>query len=181
MHAAPSPPTFDITDVGENHVNVTWEPSVTGNPGSVFYVQYRPRGEYGKGRGPGQRGNGGSRGNSPEVSQVPWSTEMNRLVTISRVWSSKGRWCRLPYVAGNGPLEGVTTCSIQQWISLILTCVCACVCACMCVACICVCAVQRPHDQCMHLCVRVCVCVCVCVCEREREREREQQTVRVSE
>ena len=43
--SAPSPPTFDIIDVGDNHVNVTWEPSTTGNPGSVFFVQYRMRGK----------------------------------------------------------------------------------------------------------------------------------------
>ena len=43
--SAPSPPTFDIVDVGDTYVNVTWEPSTTGNPGSVFYVQYRPRGK----------------------------------------------------------------------------------------------------------------------------------------
>ena len=44
--SAPSPPTFDIVDVGDTYVNVTWEPSTTGNPGSVFYVQYRPRGKF---------------------------------------------------------------------------------------------------------------------------------------
>ena len=44
--SAPSPPTFDIVDVGDTYVNVTWEPSTTGNPGSVFYVQYRPRGKH---------------------------------------------------------------------------------------------------------------------------------------
>ena len=27
-------------------MNVSWEPSRSGNPGSVFYVQYRPRGEW---------------------------------------------------------------------------------------------------------------------------------------
>ena len=44
-HTVPNPPTFDILDIGDNHVNVSWEPSRSGNPGSVFYVQYRPRGE----------------------------------------------------------------------------------------------------------------------------------------
>ena len=44
-HTVPNPPTFDILDIGDNNVNVSWEPSRSGNPGSVFYVQYRPRGE----------------------------------------------------------------------------------------------------------------------------------------
>ena len=41
----PNPPTFQIIDVGETYVQVSWEPSRSGNPGSVFFIQYRPRGK----------------------------------------------------------------------------------------------------------------------------------------
>ena len=44
--AAPSPPTFDIIGRTDVFVNITWEPSRSANPGSVFYVQYRPRGMH---------------------------------------------------------------------------------------------------------------------------------------
>ena len=43
--SAPSPPTFDIIDVDEEWAILQWEPSRTGSPGSVFYVQYRARGK----------------------------------------------------------------------------------------------------------------------------------------
>ncbi|CAD5115432.1 DgyrCDS4407 [Dimorphilus gyrociliatus] len=42
----PYPPTFSITAVGRTFVNLTFEPSRIGNPGSVFYPQYRIRGFY---------------------------------------------------------------------------------------------------------------------------------------
>lgn len=42
----PSPPTFDIIEVDEEWTILQWEPSRTGSPGSVFYVQYRARGSY---------------------------------------------------------------------------------------------------------------------------------------
>ena len=35
-----------MKDINSTFVNVTWEPSRSGNPGSVFYVQYRARGGY---------------------------------------------------------------------------------------------------------------------------------------
>ena len=40
----PDPPVFNIMSLGENHVEIHWEPSRSGNPGSVFYVQHRARG-----------------------------------------------------------------------------------------------------------------------------------------
>ena len=43
---APSPPTFDVHGITDDFVNITWEPSRSDNPGSVFYVQYRPRGMH---------------------------------------------------------------------------------------------------------------------------------------
>ena len=42
----PTPPSFSITDVRDTWVNVSWVPSYSGNPGSIFYIQYRPRGEH---------------------------------------------------------------------------------------------------------------------------------------
>jgi len=42
----PSAPTFDIIDIGDTTVTVIWEPSRSANPGSVFFIQYRPRGMY---------------------------------------------------------------------------------------------------------------------------------------
>ncbi|KAI0242502.1 Neuroglian [Lamellibrachia satsuma] len=42
----PQPPTFTITHLNDTWVEVSWEPSHSGNPGSIFYVQYRPRGYY---------------------------------------------------------------------------------------------------------------------------------------
>jgi len=42
----PSPPMFDVTGLNDTWANISWTPSRSGNPGSVFYVQYRPRGEY---------------------------------------------------------------------------------------------------------------------------------------
>jgi len=42
----PSPPTFDIIEVDEEWAILQWEPSRTGSPGSVFYVQYRARGSF---------------------------------------------------------------------------------------------------------------------------------------
>jgi neuronal cell adhesion molecule len=42
--SAPDPPTFAIDDFNETWANITWEPSRSGTPGSVFYLQYRPRG-----------------------------------------------------------------------------------------------------------------------------------------
>ncbi|KAM3177450.1 hypothetical protein ACTXT7_004535 [Hymenolepis weldensis] len=38
---APSPPTFFIFDITDSTFNVTFEPSHLGEPGSVFFVQYR--------------------------------------------------------------------------------------------------------------------------------------------
>ena len=35
-----------MKDINSTFVNVTWEPSRSENPGSVFYVQYRARGGY---------------------------------------------------------------------------------------------------------------------------------------
>lgn len=43
---APTPPSFAIVALNETFANITWEPSRTGNPGSVFFVSYRVRGSY---------------------------------------------------------------------------------------------------------------------------------------
>jgi len=43
---APSPPTFAIVGLNETWANISWEPSRAGTPGSIFYLQYRPRGHY---------------------------------------------------------------------------------------------------------------------------------------
>jgi len=43
---APSPPTFAIVELNDTYANITWEPSRAGTPGSIFYIQYRPRGHY---------------------------------------------------------------------------------------------------------------------------------------
>lgn len=43
---APSPPTFSIVEVNDTYANITWEPSRAGTPGSIFYIQYRPRSHY---------------------------------------------------------------------------------------------------------------------------------------
>ncbi|VDD77025.1 unnamed protein product [Mesocestoides corti] len=37
----PNPPTFFVSDITDNTFNVTYEPSHTGPPGSVFFAQYR--------------------------------------------------------------------------------------------------------------------------------------------
>jgi uncharacterized protein YneF (UPF0154 family) len=42
----PDPPTFAVVDLNETWANISWEPSRSGVPGSVFYVQYRPRERY---------------------------------------------------------------------------------------------------------------------------------------
>lgn len=42
----PDPPTFTIVDMNETFANITWQPSRSGVPGSVFYVQYKPRYHY---------------------------------------------------------------------------------------------------------------------------------------
>ncbi|XP_064633131.1 neuroglian-like isoform X1 [Lineus longissimus] len=42
----PSPPTFIIPEVNATSMNVTLEASKSGNPGSVFYVQYRMEGKF---------------------------------------------------------------------------------------------------------------------------------------
>ena len=42
--AAPSRPTFGIVGLNETWMNVSWVPSQSGNPGSVFYVEFRYRG-----------------------------------------------------------------------------------------------------------------------------------------
>ena len=53
LHTAPTPPTFDfIGDVGETYVDISWVPSRSANPGSVFYVQYRARGQSQYSHGP---------------------------------------------------------------------------------------------------------------------------------
>ncbi|VDN98408.1 unnamed protein product [Rodentolepis nana] len=39
--STPSPPTFFISDITDTTFNVTFEPSHRGEPGSVFFVQYR--------------------------------------------------------------------------------------------------------------------------------------------
>jgi hypothetical protein len=42
----PDPASFVIHDINGTWANVTWQPARTGTPGSVFYLQYRPRGHY---------------------------------------------------------------------------------------------------------------------------------------
>lgn len=42
----PDPPTFTLTDMNQTFANISWIPSRSGTPGSVFYVQYRPRIHY---------------------------------------------------------------------------------------------------------------------------------------
>jgi uncharacterized protein YneF (UPF0154 family) len=46
LSGPPDPPTFAIVDMNETWANISWEPSRTGIPGSVFYLQYRPRERY---------------------------------------------------------------------------------------------------------------------------------------
>jgi len=45
VDAAPDPPSFAIVGMNGTWAKVAWEPSRSGVPGSVFYVQYRPRGQ----------------------------------------------------------------------------------------------------------------------------------------
>ena len=41
----PDPPSFAMLDMNATWAKVAWEPSRSGVPGSVFYVQYRTRGQ----------------------------------------------------------------------------------------------------------------------------------------
>jgi len=43
---APDPPSFSIMNMNGTWAKVAWEPSRSGVPGSVFYVQYRQRGDW---------------------------------------------------------------------------------------------------------------------------------------
>ncbi len=43
---APTAPVVGILAWNETWIRVSWEPSRKGNPGSVFYTQYRPRSWY---------------------------------------------------------------------------------------------------------------------------------------
>jgi len=45
VHTAPDPPSFAMLDMNATWAKVAWEPSRSGVPGSVFYVQYRKRGQ----------------------------------------------------------------------------------------------------------------------------------------
>jgi len=45
VDAAADPPSFAIVGMNGTWAKVAWEPSRSGVPGSVFYVQYRPRGQ----------------------------------------------------------------------------------------------------------------------------------------
>ena len=42
----PNPPVIGILDWNDTWIQVAWEPSRIGNPGSVFYTQYRPKSWY---------------------------------------------------------------------------------------------------------------------------------------
>lgn len=46
LSGPPDPPTFAVVELNDTYAMISWEPSREGIPGSVFYVQYRPRGHY---------------------------------------------------------------------------------------------------------------------------------------
>lgn len=46
LSGPPDPPSFSIMNMNGTWAKVAWEPSRSGVPGSVFYVQYRQRGHY---------------------------------------------------------------------------------------------------------------------------------------